>query len=122
MKLRRTSAHVLTICIARQGKRSLLLAIFWALKWPLLAPVFPYLVLIASQLAQPFLISTILNYVGSTYDGGEQQRNIGYGLIAAYGFVYLSIAVGNLCNSGYRHTLMFQRLLRLGVNIYHTAL
>ncbi|KAH8204385.1 hypothetical protein TruAng_001436 [Truncatella angustata] len=72
---------------------SFLLTVFWALKAPLLAPIFPYLILIASQLAQPFLISTILNYVGSDYDGSNEQRNTGYGLIGAYGLVYLSIAV-----------------------------
>jgi hypothetical protein len=55
--------------------------------------VFPYLVLVASQLAQPFLINTILEYVGSSYDGTEEQKNVGYGLIGAYGFVYICIAV-----------------------------
>lgn len=83
----------LTDLIDGTRKSSLILTVFWALKWSLVAPVLPYLVLVASQLAQPFLISTILTYVGSSYDGSDYQKNIGYGLIAAYGLVYLCIAV-----------------------------
>lgn len=74
----------------------MLLTIFWSLKGPLLAPVLPYCVLVASQLAQPFLISTILDYVASSYDGSQDSKNIGYGLIGAYGLVYLCIAVSAL--------------------------
>lgn len=71
----------------------MLVTVFWSLKGALVAPVLPYCVLVASQLAQPFLINTILDYVGSPYDDSQDQKNIGYGLIGAYGLVYLSIAV-----------------------------
>lgn len=77
-------------------ERSLLVAVFWALKWQLFAPIFPYLVVVASQLAQPYLIRTILDYLGKPYDGTEYQNNIGYGLIAAYGLIYICIAVSKL--------------------------
>lgn len=82
------------ISIASEGIRgSLIWIAFWTLKWPLVAPVLPYLVLVASQLAQPYLISTVLGYVGSPYDGSQEQKNIGYGLVAGYGLVYICIAV-----------------------------
>ena len=72
------------------------MAVFWALKWQLFAPMFPFLIVVAAQLAQPFLIRTILGYLSTPYDGSEYQDNIGYGLIAAYGLIYICIAVSYL--------------------------
>ncbi|KAM0819840.1 hypothetical protein AB5N19_05656 [Seiridium cardinale] len=98
---------------AHGSSASLLVTVFWALKGPLLAPVFPYLVLVASQLAQPFLISTILDYVGSPFDGSEDQKNTGYGLIGAYGLVYLCIAVATAWGQhlSYRFVVMLRGIL-----------
>ncbi|OHE96342.1 hypothetical protein CORC01_08414 [Colletotrichum orchidophilum] len=77
----------------KQGNNALLGVIFSALKWPILAPVPAYMILIGLQLAQPFMISTIMAYLASPIDHTEDQRNIGYGLIGAYGLVYICIAV-----------------------------
>ncbi|KAK9415303.1 hypothetical protein SUNI508_02151 [Seiridium unicorne] len=98
---------------ATGSSASLLVTVFWTLKGPLLAPVFPYLVLVASQLAQPFLISTILDYVGSPFDGSEDQKNTGYGLIGAYGLVYLCIAISTAWGQhlSYRFVVMLRGIL-----------
>ncbi|KAK1675557.1 P-loop containing nucleoside triphosphate hydrolase protein [Colletotrichum godetiae] len=77
----------------KTGNNALLGTIFSALKWPILAPVPAYMILVGLQLAQPFMISTIMAYLASPVDHTEDQRNIGYGLIGAYGLVYVSIAV-----------------------------
>lgn len=67
--------------------------VFSVLKWPILAPIPAYFVIVGLQLAQPFLISSIMAYLATPVDNSEHQRNIGYGLIGAYGLVYLCIAV-----------------------------
>ncbi|KAK8031981.1 hypothetical protein PG990_001715 [Apiospora arundinis] len=94
-------------------ERSLLVAVFWALKWQLFAPMFPYLLVVASQLAQPYLIRTILSFLSTPYDGSEYQNNIGYGLIAAYGLIYICIAVATAWGShlSYRFTVMLRGVL-----------
>ncbi|KAK8047506.1 P-loop containing nucleoside triphosphate hydrolase protein [Apiospora saccharicola] len=94
-------------------ERSLLVAVFWALKRQLFAPIFPYLIVVASQLAQPYLIRTILDYLGKPYDGTEYQNNIGYGLIAAYGLIYICIAVATAWGQhlSYRFTVMLRGVL-----------
>ncbi|KAK8017726.1 P-loop containing nucleoside triphosphate hydrolase [Apiospora rasikravindrae] len=94
-------------------ERSLLMAVFWALRWQLFAPVFPYLMVVASQLAQPYLIRTILDYLSTPYDGTEYQDNIGYGLIAAYGLIYICIAVATAWGQhlSYRFTVMLRGVL-----------
>ncbi|KAL2873350.1 hypothetical protein SGCOL_011492 [Colletotrichum sp. CLE4] len=76
----------------KTGNNALLGTIFSALKWPILAPVPAYMILVGLQLAQPFMISTIMAYLASPVDHTEDQSNIGYGLIGAYGLVYISIA------------------------------
>ncbi|KAK6833489.1 hypothetical protein PG987_008183 [Apiospora arundinis] len=94
-------------------ERSLLVAVFWALKWQLFAPMFPYLLVVASQLAQPYLIRTILSFLSTPYDGSEYQNNIGYGLIAAYGLIYICIAIATAWGShlSYRFTVMLRGVL-----------
>ncbi|KAK8001740.1 ABC transporter [Apiospora marii] len=102
-----------TFTVISGDQRSLLVAVFWALKWQLFAPIFPYLIVVASQLAQPYLIRTILDYLGKPYDGTEYQDNIGYGLIAAYGLIYICIAVATAWGQhlSYRFTVMLRGVL-----------
>ncbi|KAI1841042.1 hypothetical protein JX266_012761 [Neoarthrinium moseri] len=92
---------------------SLMWTVFWKFKGFLLAPVLPYLVIVASQLAQPFLINTVLAYVQSPYDGSQEQKNIGYGLIAAYGLVYVCIAVATAWGQhlSYRFVVLLRGVL-----------
>lgn len=51
----------------------------------------PRLCVVVLKLLQPFLIQESVSYVDQPVISGSQ--NIGYGLIAAYGLVYLCIAV-----------------------------
>lgn len=53
--------------------------------------MFPRLCVLGLQLAQPFLIQESVSYVEAAR--GPESRNIGYGLIGAYGLVYIGIAV-----------------------------
>jgi hypothetical protein len=61
------------------------------LKWPLLTIIFPRLCLIGFNYAQPFLISRAISYIGQPSE--PEDKNYGYGLIAATGLIYLGIAV-----------------------------
>jgi ABC-type multidrug transport system fused ATPase/permease subunit len=62
-------------------------------KWPILAPIFPLLCIVALTVSQPLLIQQFMNHLNTPDDGSEKQRNIGYGLVAAYGLVFISVAV-----------------------------
>lgn len=66
-------------------------AVAKALRMPLLAPVPARLALIAFTFAQPLLVNRLLNYIKEPKT--PETMNIGYGLIAAYGIVYIGIAV-----------------------------
>lgn len=60
-------------------------------KRPLLSIVLPRLSAVALAISQPFLVQHAINFVSNP----DTQRNIdiGYGLVAAYGLVYISVAV-----------------------------
>lgn len=60
-------------------------------KWQILAAMPARLAYTAFTLAQPFLVQRVLDYTASPPDGTDD--NTGYGLIAAYGLVYVGIAV-----------------------------
>ncbi|KAH8881831.1 putative ABC multidrug transporter [Thozetella sp. PMI_491] len=77
----------------KEGKHVLLTTVFSGLRGAALAPVIPYLLGVALAIAQPLLIQTVMDYLNSTSSGSELDRNIGYSLIAAYGLVYLCVAV-----------------------------
>jgi ATP-binding cassette, subfamily C (CFTR/MRP), member 1 len=79
---------------SRAGKRKLLFAILRTLKWPILVPVIPRLILIGFTLCQPLLVKRFLDYLRDS--AKEQDANIGYGLIGAYGLVYFGMAVSIL--------------------------
>jgi ATP-binding cassette subfamily C (CFTR/MRP) protein 1 len=79
-------------------RHALIRASIHCLRGPLAATVFPPLCLIGFNYAQPFLIGTIITYVGKV----DRNENYGYGLIAATGLVYLGIAVSTV---HYQHCL-----------------
>jgi hypothetical protein len=56
-----------------------------------LAPIPPRLCLIAFTFCQPLLLNRVLQYL--TDSKQEPNINVGYGLIGAYGIVYLGLAV-----------------------------
>jgi len=62
-----------------------------ALFRPLLAIIFPRIFLIGFNFAQPFLITSVLNFlIDPPSTSAESQA---YGLIAATGLIYMGIAV-----------------------------
>jgi hypothetical protein len=60
-------------------------------RWYLAAAVIPRLCLIGFKFAQPFLVETAVTYLAAPDDPNSANR--GYGLITAYGIVYIGIAV-----------------------------
>lgn len=60
-------------------------------KWQLFAPIIPRIVLIVFTFCQPLLLNRFISYLAEPE--GPESANIGYGLIAAYGIVYLGLAV-----------------------------
>lgn len=70
-----------------------MLTVFRSLLSAVLAPVIPLLCIIALTVAQPLLMQTFLNFLSEPDDGTQEQKNRGWGLVAAYGIVYMSVAV-----------------------------
>lgn len=65
----------------------------------------------AFKFAQPFLINTTIEWV----DAGQSQisKNTGYGLIAAYGLVYIGLALSQALY--WQHTYRFIVMVRGGL-------
>ena len=74
-----------------KGDQKLLFAVAKALKGPLLAPIPARLALIGFTISQPLLVNRLLNYLSEPKT--PENINVGYGIIAAYGVVYIGIAV-----------------------------
>ncbi|TGJ80985.1 hypothetical protein E0Z10_g7773 [Xylaria hypoxylon] len=72
------------------GHYGLVLLTFKSLGLYALAPVLPRLALSAFTFAQPFLASSLIDFLGG---GGSASQNNGYGLIGASFLVYTGIAV-----------------------------
>jgi ATP-binding cassette, subfamily C (CFTR/MRP), member 1 len=77
--------------VTKKRPNSLLVVAFGSLKWPLLAVITPRACLIALNFCQPFLINRAIKL--SEEPITEATTKIGYGLIGAYVFVYVGIAV-----------------------------
>lgn len=75
----------------QRGKNAFAKAVVLSFKWPFLGTVIPRICVVALKLAQPFLIQDAINFINNTTVASS--NNTGYGLIAAYGLVYLGIAV-----------------------------
>jgi ATP-binding cassette, subfamily C (CFTR/MRP), member 1 len=58
---------------------------------PITAPAFSRVVLIAFTFCQPLLLKRLLSYLSNTAE--RKDIKIGYGLIGAYGLVYMGVAV-----------------------------
>ncbi|KAI8627665.1 multidrug resistance-like protein [Xylariaceae sp. FL1651] len=78
------------------SKYRLILSCLKALKWPLVGTVVPRLLLLAFTISQPLVLRRFLTFL---QDPGENV-SIGYGLIGAYGLVYIGIA---LSSAFYQH-------------------
>ncbi|KAI1853220.1 hypothetical protein JX266_001926 [Neoarthrinium moseri] len=75
----------------RDDKHKLLNACVVTLKWPILAAVPPRLILVGFTICQPLLLERFLQYLRDM----NESANISYGLIAAYGLVYVGMAVSS---------------------------
>ncbi|RDL38704.1 uncharacterized protein BP5553_03044 [Venustampulla echinocandica] len=70
--------------------KDLVFSLFHSLRWHVFAPVMPRLAMIGFVYCQPLLISRVLNFQKEPKT--PDSNNIGYGLIAAYGIVYIGLA------------------------------
>jgi ATP-binding cassette, subfamily C (CFTR/MRP), member 1 len=86
---------IIILAAPHGGNHALLRHVFMALKWSMLAPVIPYVLYMGLQCVQPLLIQRLTEYISAPLDGTELDRDIGYGLIAAYGLLYICIAFAN---------------------------
>ncbi|KAI1076073.1 ABC multidrug transporter [Whalleya microplaca] len=70
-------------------------ALLWAFllhyRWNLLAGVLPRLAYMGFLFAQPFLVETVLDFVAEP--NHLEAKSTAYGLVAAYGIVYIGIAI-----------------------------
>uniref|UniRef100_A0A093V8Q9 Multidrug resistance-associated protein 1 n=1 Tax=Talaromyces marneffei PM1 TaxID=1077442 RepID=A0A093V8Q9_TALMA len=71
------------------NKRRLMYSLMTALRWDLLSPIVPRLILIAFTIGQPLCLRRFLDYL----QGDERNVNVGYGMIGAYFLIYFGIAV-----------------------------
>jgi ATP-binding cassette, subfamily C (CFTR/MRP), member 1 len=76
---------------------ALLIASIQEYKWAIAAGVIPRLCQIGFVFAQPFLVKSVVLLM--VEENSRATTFTGYGLIAAYGLVYLGITVGLLCTS-----------------------
>ncbi|KAF2834051.1 hypothetical protein CC86DRAFT_451542 [Ophiobolus disseminans] len=94
-----------------KSKPKISLVLLRELKWDLLTPVVPRLILIAFTFCQPLLLQRFLSYLQDPVE--RQNANIGYGLIGAYFLVYFGMAVSSAvywqCN--YQALLMVRGML-----------
>ncbi|CAG7561621.1 unnamed protein product [Fusarium equiseti] len=71
------------------GKHRLILCCISTIRWPIVAVIVPRLALLAFTICQPLILNRLLVFLNDT----SQPINIGYGLIGAYGLVYIGIAL-----------------------------
>ncbi|KAF2478209.1 multidrug resistance-like protein [Lindgomyces ingoldianus] len=78
---------------SRTTKPSLTKVIVRLLKWPLVIPILPRLVLLGFTFCQPLMVSRLLQFL---QDGNRKEPlSTGYGLIGAYAVVYFGMSVSN---------------------------
>lgn len=76
-----------------RGRHDLALSLFKCLIWPLSLPIVPRLIFIAFKFSQPFLVKKVTEFLSD--EKAANDENIGYGLIGAYGLVYIGLAVSS---------------------------
>lgn len=104
----------LRVTASYKGKHKLVVVILQTLKWPLIMPILPRLVVMAFIYCQPLLITRLLDYLQS-----DEDTNIGHGLIGAYAVVYFGIAVS--CSACFPDNANTPRSRMPSTNIIHVA-
>ena len=89
--LRRIEFVILMPNTGYQKSHRLMKSCLIALMSSVLAPVLPRLALMAFRYSQPFLFEAIISFAQKP--AFERSQNDGYGLIAATGLLYLSLAI-----------------------------
>lgn len=74
---------------SRSKRASLIWATFKVLKWNMLVIAIPRSISIALTVSQPFLIASILRFLSSP----DVETSVGYGLVGAFGIIYVASAV-----------------------------
>ncbi|KAE8452406.1 hypothetical protein EG329_001107 [Mollisiaceae sp. DMI_Dod_QoI] len=75
----------------KDKKRALVWATLKATRTPFLYCVFPRICLIGFRYAQPFLLSRTVNFASNA----DESDSVGWGLTAAFGLVFLGLAISN---------------------------
>lgn len=75
----------------QRGKNAFAKVVVLSFKRPFLGTIIPRICVVALKLAQPFLIQDAIKFITNTTVASSNTT--GYGLVAAYGLVYLGIAV-----------------------------
>ncbi|KAI5195395.1 putative ABC transporter [Aureobasidium subglaciale] len=79
---------------ASRARSALPKAVLVSLEWDLLLAVFPRLCLVGFTFAQPFLITSAINYVDGP--ASASNTNLAYGLLGATFLIYLGISVSSV--------------------------
>ncbi|KAG8630868.1 hypothetical protein KVT40_000008 [Elsinoe batatas] len=80
------------VTVAAKGQQiHLISAIVSLLRWPIVLAVLPRIALLGLTLCQPLLLRRLLSYLQA--GAVNRDANTGYGLIGAYGVVYVGIAL-----------------------------
>jgi ATP-binding cassette subfamily C (CFTR/MRP) protein 1 len=82
----------------RQGNWVLMKCTFLAYKWQFFAGIVPRLLFSGSTFAQPFLINSVIDFIGESRE--QQSKNVAGGLVGATVLVYVGLAVTNVL---YKH-------------------
>ena len=85
----------------KMQQRALFWSTLWATKGAFAYCIFPRICLIGFRYAQPFLLSRTVNFASSP----EEPESIGWGLTAAFGLVFLGLAIatGSYYHMTYRY-------------------
>ncbi|OHX00813.1 ABC multidrug transporter [Colletotrichum incanum] len=93
----------------RSQRYRLIVACISTLKWHLLAVVLPRIFLLGFTICQPLILNRFLDFLQNP----SEDVNYGYGLIGAYGLVYLGISVSSsfYWHSAFRSLAMLRGVL-----------
>ncbi|KAJ5794580.1 ABC transporter [Penicillium paradoxum] len=89
--LERVYPNILAEVTDQEQEYGLFVSLMRAFWLPIVSAGFPRLCLLGFTFAQPFLINRTVNFVGQPLT--EETKNAGYGLIGAFGLVYIGLAV-----------------------------
>ncbi|KAH8200433.1 hypothetical protein TruAng_005396 [Truncatella angustata] len=103
----------------QERKHALAFACTWALRWEVLMILIPKFAYVALSLSQTYLIQAAVRYVA---EAGSDEWSSGYGLIAAFGLVYIGLAVMMGWSSHLTYRLMTMMRGQLTSLIYSKAL